>query len=101
MAELHLDRGERKEADADFWESHRICERLDEDANKRDLDRKEHLAQSWANLGGYYARLDALETALHFYRLAEGLRQELYVRQAENKEYALAWVSLLNRVAEL
>jgi hypothetical protein len=89
-----------READAAYWESHEIRERLVRD-DPSDDERTYQLARSWNNFADYQTRRSSLGTALHFCHRSEQLRRDLHHAQPKNKEYVLELTGVLNRIGEL
>lgn len=100
LGHLYVDMENRREADAAYWESHTLRERLSNE-DPRDYERKFQLARSWTNFARYQTRQRMLGTALRFFVESEKLRRDLNQKQPDNKEYVLELASVLNRIAEL
>jgi serine/threonine-protein kinase len=86
LGDLLLESGDLAGADAAFWESHRIREKLAHDDKDNESAHFE-LARSFANFSNYQTRVRALDTAINFLEQALKLRRELVARNPAVTEY--------------
>jgi serine/threonine-protein kinase len=86
LGDLLLEMGDLAGADAAYWESHRLREKLMEEDKDSDEARFQ-LARSFANFANYQARARAVDTAINFLEQSLKLRRELVARNPAVTEY--------------
>ncbi|QEL15742.1 serine/threonine-protein kinase [Limnoglobus roseus] len=99
-----------READHDFWQSHKIRERVEEELAKKSADPAHNdelqkarfqLARSWGNLAGYQTRNRAYDTALYFWDKARLLREDLLKVRGSVTEYRSDLAGTYSQLGEL
>jgi tetratricopeptide (TPR) repeat protein len=100
LGDLLLEMSDLAGADAAYWESHRIREKLAKDDPEND-DAHFQLARSYANFANYQIRVRALDTAINFLEQTLKLRRELVARNPAVTEYQTDLADVCGDTAEL
>jgi serine/threonine-protein kinase len=94
--DVELDLGQLPEADRSYWESHRLREPLNRDAEDR-----MQLARSWSNFGLFQVRGRAYSTAIEFFEKSRKIQRELVDQAPAFTEYRSDLAGTLCRIGEL
>jgi serine/threonine-protein kinase len=100
LGDLLLDMDDLAGADAAYWDSHRIREKLALEDKDND-DAKFQLARSFANFATYQTRVRALDTAISFLEQSLKHRRELVARNPAVTEYQSDLADACGDLAEL
>ncbi len=104
--DAYRDLGQDTKADADYWQSHHLREKVaaalknSPSVADRD-DAAQQLARSWGNFADLYGRAGALGTALHFAEKSRAAHEVLVTANKANVEYAEDIWNRSNQIAEL
>ncbi len=104
----YLRLGKVADADRDYWDSHRIRQKVVEvlldpktPADRSELETAQfQFGRSWSNLAGFQARHRAYTTAKQDAEAAQKLREELVRVSPNNVEYRLDLATNLTEIAE-
>ncbi len=99
LGDLLLEMDDLAGADAAYWDSHRLREKLAQD--DRDDDARFQLARSFGNFANYQTRVRALDTAISFLEQSLKLRRELVGRNPAVTEYQTDLAAACDEMAEL
>ena len=105
----YLSLGEVPDADRDYWDSHKVREKVFEalDDARTPAERAElevarfQLGRSWMNLAAVQTRHRAFTTASQYAKEALKLREELVKASPNNAEYRIDLVTNLTKLGEL
>jgi tetratricopeptide (TPR) repeat protein len=100
LGDLLLEMGDLAGADAAYWESHRIRERLFKEDKESD-DARFQLARSFGNFANYQTRVRALDTAINFLEQALEHRRDLVRDNPAVTEYQTDLADGCHDIAEL
>jgi eukaryotic-like serine/threonine-protein kinase len=93
-----LDQVRYREADADYWASHRIREKLAADG---DHEARFQLSRSFSNFANYQMRLRSPQTALTFLKEALKIQEKLATEHAAMLDYLTALISTRARILDV
>lgn len=106
--DVRAETGRTAEADRDYWESHRVREKVARafalvkgTATADAGDARQQLGRSWGNFADMHGRSGALGTALYFAELSLKEHRELMLADAANLEFKFDCWGRMNQTAEL
>jgi predicted Ser/Thr protein kinase len=104
--DVRAETGRAAEADRDYWESHRVREKVarvfPKDARTPDAgDARQQLGRSWGNFAGMHGRSGALGTALYFAELSLKEHGDLVQADTANLEFKFDLWARMNGTVEL